>query len=75
MTEIEKRLNDLNTRLYDLAQKRREKSKDTMIYKMPDAYEDDEGRTMKDKKMAALTKRYEEEKIEMTEQEQWEVFQ
>lgn len=34
---------------------------------MPDAYEDEEGRLLKDKKMAILTKRYEEEKVEMTE--------
>lgn len=36
---------------------------------MPDAYEDDEGKLLKDKRMAALTKRYEEEKVEITEQE------
>jgi hypothetical protein len=36
---------------------------------MPDLYEDDEGKLLKDKKMAALTKRYEEEKLNMTEQE------
>lgn len=40
---------------------------------MPDAYEDEEGYLMKDKKMATLTKRYEEEKQNVTEQEQWEL--
>ena len=39
---------------------------------MPEAYEDEEGRLMKDKRMAQLTKRYEEEKQTVTEQEQWE---
>ena len=34
---------------------------------MPETYEDDEGKLLKDKKMAVLTKRYEEEKIELTE--------
>jgi hypothetical protein len=29
---------------------------------MPDAYSDEEGYLLKDKKMAALTKRYEEDK-------------
>jgi len=40
---------------------------------MPDTYEDDEGRLDKDKRMAVLTKRYEEEKLTVTEQEQWEI--
>ena len=42
---------------------------------MPDAYEDDEGHAMKDKKLAATLKRYEEEKKQLTEQEQWELDQ
>lgn len=42
---------------------------------MPDAYEDDEGQLLKEKRMAALTKRYEEEKMVLTEQEQWELAQ
>jgi hypothetical protein len=40
---------------------------------MPDAY-DDEDLSKRDKKFEVLTKRYEEEKMEMTEQEQWELF-
>ena len=67
LTEIEKKLNELNERLYNLANKRREKVKNAEIYQMPDTYEDEDGRIQKDKKMAILTKRYEEEKIEMTE--------
>lgn len=41
---------------------------------MPDAYEDDEGKLLKDKRLAALSRRYddEEEKNKMTEQERWE---
>jgi hypothetical protein len=63
-------LNDLNQRLYQLAEKRREKEKKAPGYHLPDAYEDDEGRLLKDKKMAILTKRYEEEeKNTVTEQE------
>ena len=40
---------------------------------MPDAYEDDEGKILRDKKMGAALKRYEEEKQTLTEQEQWEL--
>ena len=40
---------------------------------MPDAYSSDEdGRTTKDKKFAALNRRYEEEKDQPPEQEKWE---
>lgn len=42
---------------------------------MPDAYEDDEGFLLKDKRMGAALKRYEEEKKQVTEQEQWELDQ
>ena len=69
LTEIEKKINDLNQKLYDLANQRRAKAEKSKLYHMPDAYEDDEGKLLKDKRMAALTKRYEEEKIELTEQE------
>lgn len=72
MTEIERRINDLNKRLYDLAEKRREKRQSAAVYRMPDAYEDDEGHQQKDKRMAVALKRYEEEKKTLTEQEQWE---
>lgn len=69
LTEIEKRLNDLNKRLYSLAEKRREKQTKADVYHMPDTYDDDEGHTVKDKRMAAALKRYEEEKKTLTEQE------
>lgn len=39
---------------------------------MPDAYEDEDGHQIKDKRMAAALKRYEEDKKQLTEQEQWE---
>lgn len=41
------------------------------MYRMPDAMEEEEGK-VKDKKFALLNKRYDEEKIELTEQELWE---
>lgn len=75
LTENERRLNELNNCLYELAQKRRQKVNDAAAYRMPDAYEDDDGMLRKDKKMALLTKRYEEEKVDLTEQELWENFQ
>lgn len=66
---MERKIADLNSRLYDLANKRREKADKAKLYKMPDAYEDDEGKLLKDKRMAALTRRYddEEEKKKTTE--------
>jgi hypothetical protein len=67
LTEIERRINDLNQRLYSLAERRRQKETKTEIYHMPDAYEDEEGRQDKDKRMAAALKRYEEEKKGLTE--------
>jgi hypothetical protein len=74
LTEIEKRINDLNKRLFELAEKRRQKEQRGPGYHMPDAYSDEEGNLLKDKKMAALTKRYEEDKQPpVTEQEQWEL--
>lgn len=69
MTEIERRLNDLNKRLFSLAEKRREKQQSASIYHMPDAYEDEDGHQIKDKRMAAALKRYEEDKKQLTEQE------
>ena len=59
-----------------MANKRREKAEKAKVYRMPDAYEDDEGKLLKDKRMAALSKRYddEEEKKKTTEQEEWEKF-
>ena len=62
LTEIEKRINDLNKRLFELAEKRRQKDQRGPGYHMPDAYSDEEGYLLKDKKLAALTKRYEEDK-------------
>jgi len=44
--------------LYELSNKRREKAENARVYRMPDAYEDDEGKLLKDKRMAALTRRY-----------------
>jgi len=43
LTEIERRINDLNKRLFDLAEKRREKRQSAAVYRMPDAYEDEDG--------------------------------
>ncbi len=62
LTEIEKRINELNKRLFELAEKRRQKEQRGPGYHMPYANSDEEGYLLKDKKMAALTKRYEEDK-------------
>ena len=64
----------MNRRLLELAESRREKEKKGPGYHMPDAYSDEEGYLLKDKKMAQLTKRYEEDtQPPVTEQEQWEL--
>ena len=73
LTEQERHLHDLNKKLYELANKRREKNQKAQVYRMPDAYEDEDGHRVKDKSLAAGLKRYEEEKKELTEQEEWEM--
>lgn len=76
MSEIEKRQYELDTRLYELANKHRSTFKDLEYkgYKMPDPNDEDE-ETVKDKKAKLLSKRYEEDKTTLTEQEQWEIDQ
>ena len=75
LTEAEQQIKEVNRRLYELANKRRQKQEKGDFFKMPDAYEDDKGRLDRDKKMSVLTRRLEEEKIEMTEHEMWEAGQ
>lgn len=75
LTEEEKRVNKLNQEIYDLALQQKSKTSDVETYHMPDSYEDEEGKLDKEKKYSALYKRYEEVKVEMTEQQLWEKAQ
>ena len=75
LTDNEVKLRQLNEKIYDLAKKRKEKETKVQLYHMPDAYEDEDGNVVNDKRKAAILKRYEEEKIELTEQEIWEQTQ
>ena len=76
LSQIEKRQHELDRKLYELANKHRkayeQAVQDGSVYKMPDAYSDDEDATKKDKRFELLNQRYKEEKVDLTEQEQWE---
>jgi pre-mRNA-splicing factor ATP-dependent RNA helicase DHX16 len=73
LTAEEKQRRGLNEQILSMAKsKYRFEAKDDG-YRMPDAYEDENGYVDKDKREAALTTRYNEEEKEVkTEQEEWE---
>lgn len=75
LTEEERRVNKLNEEIYKLALEQRSKTANVESYVMPDSYEDAEGKIDKEKKYSALYKRYEEAKVELTEQQLWEKSQ
>jgi len=73
LTEEERRLNEINQQIYELASKKLEENPDeNMQYKMPDGYEDDKGKIDFDKKYKVLYERYKEHKKEEKEDEVWE---
>lgn len=72
LTEEEIRINKLNEEIYELALKQGGKTKDVQQYRMPDAFEDEQGRIDKEKKNQVLFSRYEDEKPEMNETQLWE---
>jgi pre-mRNA-splicing factor ATP-dependent RNA helicase DHX16 len=75
LTDMEKRMTELDEKLLELAKKKKNRDTKVQLYHMPDAYEDEKGRLNIDKKKAVLAKRYEDEKTEMTEQELWDQTQ
>jgi pre-mRNA-splicing factor ATP-dependent RNA helicase DHX16 len=75
LTEDEKKLFDINKKIYDLATKRLQKEPEFDKYKMPDAYEEEDGKINFDKKYKVLYDRYKEHKKEETEEEAWEKSQ
>lgn len=71
LSQIEKRQHELDRKLYELANKHRrayeQAAAEGEVYKMPDAYSDEDKPT--DKKQDLLNQRYKEEKIVLNEQE------
>ena len=74
LTEEERRLNEINQQIYELASKKVEEDPDQNIaaYKMPDGFEDETGKIDFDKKYKVLYERYKEQKKEEKEDEVWE---
>jgi len=72
LTEEEIGINKLNQEIYELALKQQTKTKDVQQYKMPDTYENEEGKLDKEKKYKVLYNRYEDEKQELNENQLWE---
>jgi len=73
LTVEERRLNEINQQIYELASKKLEENPDDNItYKMPDGYEDEKGKIDFDKKYKVLYERYKEQKKEEKEDEVWE---
>ena len=54
LTRDERRIQELDRKIYDLAVKQKNKTKDITAYKMPTPYEDDEGQIDKNKKYKVL---------------------
>jgi len=71
LTEAEIKVMELQEQIYNLALQQKNKTRDTTTYRLPDEYEDEEGRINKDKKFKILTSRYEEIKPEENEQQKW----
>jgi len=73
LTEEEKRLNEINQQIYELASKKLEENPNENVqYKMPDGFEDEKGKIDFDKKYKVLYERYKEHKKEEKEDEVWE---
>jgi len=72
LTAAERRKHMTNKKLLELAEQRVAKVQDIKRYSMPEAYTKEDGKIDSVKKFQLLTKRYEEEVKQPTEQEQWE---
>lgn len=75
LTEEERKINDINQKIYELASKRLQKEPELDSYRMPDPYEDEKGKIDYDKKYKVLYDRYREPKKEVNENEAWEKYQ
>lgn len=73
LTEMEKKRLQLRKEVLKLAKGDRTKKDETDdFYRLPDEYEEQEGRTKAEKDKVLLKSRYVEEKVEKTEQQLWE---
>lgn len=73
LTDEERRLNEINQQIFELASKKLEEDPEgNVTYKMPDAYEDEKGKIDFDKKYKVLYERYKEQKKEEKEDDVWE---
>ena len=75
LTEEEIRINEINQKIYELANNRMEKEPEIDKYTMPSGFEDDKGRIDFDKKYKVLYDRYKDRKKEENEEETWEKAQ
>ena len=71
LTAEERRIDELNNKIFDLAMKQRSKTKDISLYQMPTPLDEEAG-TEKQKKYKVLFDRYEEVKTELNEHQLWE---
>ena len=72
LTEAEKKRLELRKEVLKLAKGDSKDDKNGDFYRLPDEYEEQEGRTKAEKDSALLKSRYVEEKYEKTEQQLWE---
>jgi len=78
LTEAERKRLDLRKKILQMAREdesKKERQENDGFYRLPDEYEEQEGRTKAEKDNALLKSRYIEEKIEKTEQQLWEESQ
>ena len=72
LTEQENKMIEMMEEIYKMVDTQRNKKIDVEAYHIPTAYEDEDGRTDKNKKFKVLHDRYEEVKVELNEHELWE---
>lgn len=78
LTEKEKKRIELRRQILQMARQdkgKKDQGEDDGFYRLPDEYEEQEGRTKAEKDNALLKSRYVEEKVEKTEQQLWEESQ
>lgn len=78
LTEAEKKRIQLRKQILRMARDdkaKKERDEEDGFYRLPDEYEDQEGRTKAEKENALLKSRYVEDKVEKTEQQLWEEAQ
>lgn len=75
LTAAEKRRTRMEAKLIELVEQRGDLTIEEKGYQVPEGFINDDGKIDKDKKFAVLTKRYEDETRQKSEQERWEEAQ